>query len=135
MKTTVLLKAVADETRFSLVTILLKQSLCVGGLSQRLGISEAAVSQHLKVLREAGFLSCERRGRFLHYHVNRAVLRQLADRLNSLAEVNDGCKKANTANQHDGHVGCPAETVRLCHGKKSDIDCACHSGHKGGKRS
>ena len=49
-----ILKALADETRFKLVNLLLKQDYCVGGLAIRLNISESAISQHRKVLRDAG---------------------------------------------------------------------------------
>jgi DNA-binding transcriptional ArsR family regulator len=49
-------KALADETRFKLLTLLLSHDLCVGALARHLGTSEAAVSQHLKQLREAGLV-------------------------------------------------------------------------------
>ena len=51
---TVILKALSDETRLSIVAILLNHDICAGAIARRLGISDAAVSQHMKVLREAG---------------------------------------------------------------------------------
>jgi len=46
-----ILKALGDENRLHIVMLLLRHDFCVGALSKRLDISEAAVSQHLKVLR------------------------------------------------------------------------------------
>jgi len=51
------LKALAHETRLRLIHILLTQDLCGRALSGRLGISEAAVSQHMKILKEAGLVA------------------------------------------------------------------------------
>ena len=56
METTKILKAIADGTRFKILTLLLQQNYCVRALSRKLGLSESAISQHLKVLREAGLL-------------------------------------------------------------------------------
>ncbi len=53
-------KTLSDETRFNLVRLLLTHDFCVGALAHRLGISEAAVSQHLKSLREAGLVKGEK---------------------------------------------------------------------------
>lgn len=44
--------------------------LCVNALANQLGITQSAVSQHLKILRQAGFVTSERRGYFIHYRLN-----------------------------------------------------------------
>jgi DNA-binding transcriptional ArsR family regulator len=81
-----LLKALGDETRFRILELLLTHDLCVGALAKRVGLSEAAVSQHLQVLRRAGLVRGEKRGYWTHYIVNREALRGLAQRLESLAD-------------------------------------------------
>lgn len=53
---TQILKALADENRITILGMLLRHDLCVGALSRHVGVSEAAVSQHLRVLREAGLV-------------------------------------------------------------------------------
>jgi len=80
------LKALADETRLKLISLLLTHDLCVGALAHRLGISEAAVSQHLQVLRKAGLIKGEKRGYWTHYAVERDILKELADRLRTIAD-------------------------------------------------
>ena len=51
-----ILKAVADENRMLILKLLLEFDFCVRALSKKVGISEAAVSQHLKIMREAGLI-------------------------------------------------------------------------------
>lgn len=87
MEKALALKALADDTRLKIVIHLLGHSYCVRSLAKELGISEAAVSQHLKILREAGLLTGEKQGYFMHYHVNREALRKLADDINALADI------------------------------------------------
>lgn len=66
-------KALSDETRFKLFLLLAeKKQLCVGGLAKVLGISESAVSQHLKILRNADLIKGEKKvGYFVHYKVQK----------------------------------------------------------------
>jgi ArsR family transcriptional regulator len=79
------LKALSDETRFRLLDLLLAEALCGRALAQRLGVSEAAVSQHLKVLKEAGLVEGEKRGYWIHYSVQRKVVEQIIRELERLA--------------------------------------------------
>jgi ArsR family transcriptional regulator len=59
----------------------------VGGLARTLGISEAAVSQHLKVLKDTGLVRGVKHGYFMHYQVDRSVLNGLADALAVMTET------------------------------------------------
>ncbi len=86
-KTVSMLKALADETRWKILQLLLQNNYCVRALAKRLGMTEAAISQHLKVLREAGFLEGERCGHFMHYHVRRDRLLQLSADIQQLTEI------------------------------------------------
>ncbi len=87
MNQTLVLKALADENRMQIINLLLQRNYCVRALAEQLNLSQAAVSQHLKILREAGFLTGERKGYFMHYDVNRALLHELAEELDALAET------------------------------------------------
>jgi ArsR family transcriptional regulator len=92
-----LLKALADETRFKIVDLLLRHDLCVGALADRLELSEAAVSQHLQVLRKAGVIKGEKRGYYTHYGVDREKLKQFATAIMEIAsrepELEGNCRK------------------------------------------
>lgn len=86
MELTNVLKAISDETRMKIIRLLLEHDYCVRGLAKRLGISESAVSQHVKVMKEANILVGEKRGYFIHYEVNKAVILEVAKELKALTE-------------------------------------------------
>lgn len=67
MDIALLLKALGEPTRFSIFQQLLLRKHCVRSLSKKFGISESAVSQHMKVLKEAGLVYGERYGYHIHY--------------------------------------------------------------------
>jgi ArsR family transcriptional regulator len=105
------LKALADETRLKLLSLLLNHDLCVGALAHRLGISEAAVSQHLQVLRKAGLIKGEKRGYWTHYAVERNLLKELADRLNAIA-VQPSCAEGCCRRKLSDEVICCSKEVK-----------------------
>jgi len=65
-------KALSDPTRLRLVKLLSEGggALCVNALAQRLAVTQSAISQHLRVLRQAGLVRGERRGSFVHYSLD-----------------------------------------------------------------
>ena len=67
MELSLLLKALGEPTRLSIFQQILIKKHCVRSLSRKLGITESAVSQHMKVLREAGLVCGERYGYHIHY--------------------------------------------------------------------
>ena len=75
-------RALSVESRVKIVQALGERCLCVGALANLLEISAAAVSQHLRILRDAGLLVPKRSGLFMHYEVPAGVW----DRLKKLLE-------------------------------------------------
>jgi ArsR family transcriptional regulator len=64
------LKAVADPARLRILSMIQAQpegEACVCHLTEPLGLGQPTVSHHLKVLEDAGFLTHERRGRWVYY--------------------------------------------------------------------
>jgi ArsR family transcriptional regulator len=49
-------KALGDETRLKILALLFEHGFCVSALARLIGKSEAAVSQHIRILRKAGIL-------------------------------------------------------------------------------
>lgn len=79
-----LLAALADPVRLRIISILVDSadgSCCGCDLEQPLGLSQPTISHHLKVLREAGLVSGEREGRWVHYRVVDDRLRELSQAL------------------------------------------------------
>jgi len=67
-------KVLSVETRVRMIRLLRPHPLCVSALARQLGITPAAVSQHLRVLRDAGIVSGVKYGYYVHYQLNREVL-------------------------------------------------------------
>ena len=104
MDNALLYRALADESRRRIILLLLRHNCCVSALARKLDISESAVSQHLRLLRQAGLLTGERRGRFMHYAIDRERLRALAREIDAMADL--------TTEENDV---CSAHAGRLCH--------------------
>ena len=66
-----LFRALCDPTRLRILEHLAAGDLCVGALARRLGVTPSAVSQHLRVLREAGMVNGDKRGYWVHYGISR----------------------------------------------------------------
>lgn len=70
-ETTNIFKALGDPTRLKLLALMFgTERLCVGMLANKLGVTQSAVSQHLKLLKAVGLVTCERVGFHMHYSVN-----------------------------------------------------------------
>lgn len=63
------LKAVADANRLKLLSCLKKGEVCVCDFVDKLGISQPAVSQHLRKLKEAGIITERKVGTWKHYRL------------------------------------------------------------------
>jgi len=75
--------ALGDRTRRSIVLLLAEGPSPVGKLADALPVSRPAVSQHLKVLKDAGLVDEEAEGTRRIYHLNEAGLSALRDQLDT----------------------------------------------------
>ncbi len=75
--------ALADATRRSIVAILANGPLAVGELAEGLPVTRSAVSQHLKVLKDAGLVSEQAAGTRRIYRLNPVALAALRDQLDT----------------------------------------------------
>ena len=63
-----LLKALADPVRLRLMSLIAAtDEACVCDLTGPFDVSQPTISHHLRVLREAGLVDCERRGTWVYY--------------------------------------------------------------------
>jgi DNA-binding transcriptional ArsR family regulator len=141
-------KTLGDSNRLRIIEILLRSDLCVGALAKLLGLSEPALSQHLKLLREAGLVRGEKRGYWTHYSVEKESLRQIGKELSQMTDVlqpyetlcwksaaiseiypkrkakdmcNDCCQKPEKLK--DKPKSCSPKQIEKCHGKDGGHPC------------
>ena len=69
-------KALGDPSRLKIIKLILLKgnNLCVGMIAHKLGISQPAISQHLKILKNAGLVEAERIGFHIHYRLKKDAL-------------------------------------------------------------
>jgi ArsR family transcriptional regulator len=75
---TEIFKAFSDLTRLKLIKLLSesRNPLCVNALSKKLSVTQSAVSQHLRILKQAGIVTGSRRGYHVHYEIDTKKLEQ-----------------------------------------------------------
>jgi ArsR family transcriptional regulator, arsenate/arsenite/antimonite-responsive transcriptional repressor len=149
-----LFKAMGDENRFQIIMLLMSGDLCVGALATRLNISKPAVSQHLKILRQAGLVRGEKIGLWTHYKVEKDLLRETACQLDFLSNT-QSCKDSNAdffclknnagINEQERRTSemcknccekpdklkttpekCTPEQIKECHGDVKEHSCECN---------
>lgn len=76
-----ILKALANDVRFELVSILAQRECCVCDLEVLLEMNQSKVSYHLAALRDVGLISGEQRGKNSYYRLERNTLYQLGGQL------------------------------------------------------
>ncbi|MBA4169296.1 MAG: helix-turn-helix transcriptional regulator [Chloroflexi bacterium] len=89
-RTSELLKALASAARLGIVLELSSAPRCVHDLTERVGTSQSATSQHLRVLRNLRLVEGRRQGREVIYQLtDEHVGRIVADALQHVTERTD----------------------------------------------
>ena len=85
-------KALGDPTRLKILDLLrsrgksccnlvsrAEHGLCACDIEEAVGLSQAAISHHMDLLRRAGLVQAQKRGRWVFYRRNEAALAGLAE--------------------------------------------------------
>jgi len=76
--------------RVRIVQLLKGRALCVNALTARLDMTQGAVSQHLRIMRDAGLVIDEKRGYFVHYRLNEEALGEWQEQVGRLLDPKSG---------------------------------------------
>lgn len=79
--------SLADPVRAQIVQVLARGPACVCHLVEDLDLKQPNVSNHVRVLRQAGLIRGENRGKFTFYHLNADALEAAATQLAQLADT------------------------------------------------
>ena len=88
------LKALSDPLRLKILDRLRGGEHCVCELTDALSQSQSLLSFHLKTLKDAGFVSDRRDGRWMHYALNPEAMRDVEALLRSLGRRRSGRSRA-----------------------------------------
>jgi ArsR family transcriptional regulator len=95
------LRLLGDPLRAQIVSLLADEALCTCHLVEETGARQTNISNHLRILREAGLLETEPCGRFTYYRLRPEPLEALTAHLGGLAE------SARAATNHSRKRPCP----------------------------
>ena len=89
-----LFKAIADPHRLTILATLARadDEVCVCDFTDGLPLNQPTVSHHLRILREAGLVTCERRGTWVYYSLSTDGRQRLSDALAATFKRKDGIK-------------------------------------------
>jgi DNA-binding transcriptional ArsR family regulator len=86
-----LFKILSVDSRVKIIELLKEKGpLCVNGLSEKLGITRAAVSQHLRILKSVGLVEPQRQGYWIPYSLNENVLEKYREVISKVCSC--GCQ-------------------------------------------
>lgn len=104
-------KALSDETRLKILMIISSKVICQKGISKHLQISDSAVSQHIKILKEANILIGHKEGYYVFYKINEDVFN---DCISFMRFINDDSNKfTHMINTQNSEACCKG----ICKGK------------------
>ena len=70
-------KALSDPTRREILALLKDGARTAGDIAAQFAVTGATVSHHLAVLRQAGLIDQDKRGKFIYYELNMTVLDEI----------------------------------------------------------
>jgi DNA-binding transcriptional ArsR family regulator len=108
-----MMKVLSVGTRVRIARLLKGRTLCVNALAGRLGVTQGAVSQHLRVMRDAGLVVDERCGYYVHYRLNEATVKAWREAIDELLDVGP-----TPARSRKGTPKCAAAATRASAGSR-----------------
>ncbi|RYL94087.1 autorepressor SdpR family transcription factor [Sporolactobacillus sp. Y61] len=69
-------KALSDPTRRKILNLLKEKELTAGEISSHFDMSKPSISQHLKLLKNAGLVNAVKKGQFVVYSLNTTVFQE-----------------------------------------------------------
>lgn len=72
-------KALSDPTRREILALLRAGPMAAGDIAAHFNVSGATVSHHLSILKEAGLVLDERRGKYIYYELNMSVVDEILE--------------------------------------------------------
>ena len=72
-----LFKALGNETRLKIISLLKEESLCACKMLEEIDLAQSTVSHHMKILSDCGIVECTKEGKWHHYSLNVETIKSL----------------------------------------------------------
>lgn len=82
-------KALSDPTRREIITLLKDGKMSAGEIVSHFSMTNATISHHLSVLKQADLISDERIGKYIYYELNTSVIDEIIGWITSLRKGNE----------------------------------------------
>lgn len=80
-------KALSDPTRRDILKLLKNGEMTAGEISEHFSTSGATISHHLTILKDAGLILADKRGKFIYYEISLSVLDEIFEWVSELRSV------------------------------------------------
>lgn len=80
-------KAMGDENRLTILTLLQAGERCACRLQEALNISQPTLSHHMRILLDAGLVSARKEGKWIYYSLSKTGTRQAREMLCSVLNI------------------------------------------------
>lgn len=108
-------KALSDETRLKILILASNRNICQKGISKHLGISDSAVSQHIRVLKDANIIQGYKEGYYVVYHLNKDIFDTCIKFIENLGnEPSEELKEKVNLKVLDLGCGCNCKSIKKC---------------------
>ena len=87
------LKALADPIRREILNLLKKDRMAAGDIAGHFPVTDASISRHLSVLKDADLIRDTREGKFIFYEINTSVLEETMLWIADLKGAGDNAEK------------------------------------------
>ena len=78
------IKAISDPVRRKILRLLKNGSMTAGEIGSHFKLTGATISHHLSILKEAGLIDDEKKGKYIYYEINMTVLDEILNWIISL---------------------------------------------------
>lgn len=107
-------KALSDENRLKILLILSKRKMCAKGIARHLDLSEPAVSQHIKILKDADIVEGKKIGYHVMYDMNKDAFALIKTLLKELEDDSEEIQSVSVVLPTECQCTCKSKVNKCC---------------------
>ncbi len=87
MTTSEIFKLFSNEVRLNIFKFILEGKMCVSGIVNKLNVTQPTVTQHLKILEQAGLIKKQKIKNWMHYSVDEKGINEVKKELSTFTDA------------------------------------------------